>query len=139
MFVIALSYEIRIWPTMQVNGICGQRCLGLFLLEVNRHKEKLLNDNIATQTHLCDIAKGLQQIGQVQFVVHIGPDSWSTTSPPILLTNKGHFSCHQRCFPRCKDISILDQPSKRSFKDKRYCISDLRILHAQMTRFFSQI
>ena len=78
-----------------------QRCLRFFLLELKRHKEKLLKDyNTATQAHLQrtittffspitpnatsqtrdtqmgsdqDITKVLQLIEHKQFIVHVGP------------------------------------------------------------------
>ena len=50
---------------------------------------------------------------------------------------KAIISCHCRCFPRIRDISILYRSMLEIFEDINCNISDLRILHVQMTRFFS--
>ena len=97
-----------------------QRCLGLFLLELKRHMERLLKDNSATQDHQQRIITAFfSPITPTQAIIQSratqmgfqlrhykgvkidressnllctkAPTLWTTTSPPMTSTNKGPY------------------------------------------------
>ena len=123
-----------------------QRCLGLFLLELKRHWEKLLK-NAATQAH--------PQRTTTTFFSPITPTNTTSQSRDTQMGSRpGHSKgvtidwaieicrasrpwpheprlqhpCdrhikaippHNRCFPRFKDLSILDRPKLEIFRKQK--------------------
>ena len=49
---IAMPLQTRVQSNMQVNGIQIKLCLEIFLLKLERNREKLLNDNTTTITSI---------------------------------------------------------------------------------------
>ena len=88
-------------PLNKVMEYEGQRCPGHFLLELKRHREKLLKDNsTATQPHL----QRTLAICHARRPRPHGPRSHHPCHQQI----KAIISRHRRCFPRFGDLSLLD-------------------------------
>ena len=133
-------------PLRKVMEIEDQRCLGLFLLELNRHREKLLN-NTATQAHpqrtittfFSPITpNATNQSRDTQMVSWPGHNKGVTIDWVIAICRarrprphgpwpqhpchrqiKAIISRHHRCFPCFGDISILDRPMLEIFRRQK--------------------
>ena len=156
----ALAHYAR-YLNMRTNGTWNFSCLNL------RHREKLLKDfSTTTQAHQqrtittffrpitntnATSQSRARPMGSwlggnkgvtIDWAIAICParrprphGPWSHY--PCHRHIKVIISCHRRCFPCFGDLSILDWPTLEIFQEKNYKISDLRILHVAITRFFS--
>ena len=97
-----------------------QWCLGLFLLELKRHRDKLLDNSTLTQAH--------QQRTITNFFSPITPTHATNQSKATQNAyQRGH---NKGCFPCFKDLSILDQPMLEIFRRQKlqYTYTDNKIL-----------
>ena len=144
-----------------------QHCLELFLIELKRHKETLLKDNYtATQVHqqrtittffipitpthatsksratqMCSWLKHnkgltIDQVITISRACRLRPHGPQSHNPFHQQT-KAIISCHRRCLPHSKTSPFWIDLCQRSFEDKNYKISDMRILHKILSSPFS--
>ena len=134
-------------PLHKVMEYEGQRCLGLFLLELKRHREKLLK-NTATQAHPqrtittffspITHTNATSPSRDTQMGSKLGHNEGVTIDRAIAICRarrprshgprprnpchrqiKAIISRHRRCFPHFGDISILDRPMLEIFRRQK--------------------
>ena len=142
-------------PLCKVMEYEDQQCLLLFLLELKRHREKLLKDNnTATQVHpqrtiTATTPSSDTQMGSwsghkkgdiIDRATAICSACWPSPHAarpqhPCHRQIRAIISLHRRCFPCFGEFFILDQPMLETFR--RPNLSNLRMLNVSIMRFFS--
>ena len=79
------------------------------------------------------LQKGYESSGNSHLSCMSTPASWSHHPRRLI---KAIISHHHTCFPHFGDLSFWFHLCYKSFEDKNYNLSELRILHLSITRFF---